>query len=110
MHVQVTFSGLTAGTTASHIHAATPNPFTGAAGVVTTTPTFTGFPPGVTAGSYDRFFDMTLASSYNPTFLNGPIAGGSTAVAETYLFNAMRDGKAYLNIHTTAFPGGEIRG
>lgn len=39
MGVQVTFSGLLGTTTASHIHAPTTNPFTGTAGVATTTPT-----------------------------------------------------------------------
>jgi len=38
--VHVTFSGLTGTTTASHIHAPTPAPFTGTAGVATQTPSF----------------------------------------------------------------------
>jgi hypothetical protein len=108
MRVEVTFSGLTTGTTASHIHAPTPAPFTGTAGVATTTPTFPGFPLGVTSGSYDQTFDMTLASSYNPAFVTAN--GGSVAAAEAALFSAMAAGEAYLNIHTTFAPGGEIRG
>ena len=32
------------------------------------------------------------------------------AAAETTLFNGLFAGTEYLNIHTTAFPGGEIRG
>src|SRR4051812_12331995 len=58
MRVQVTFSGLTGTTLASHIHA----PVLiagGAAGVATTTPTFAGFPLGVTSGNYDNTLDMT---------------------------------------------------
>src|SRR5215203_2321944 len=66
MRVQVTFSGLMAGVTASHIHAPTAVPGSGTAGVATTTPTFTGFPSGVTAGTYDNTFNMLLATSYNP--------------------------------------------
>ena len=49
LKLQMAFFGLTnvlSGTTASHIHAATVNPFTGTAGVATTTPTFAGFPLG----------------------------------------------------------------
>ena len=69
MRVQVSFSGLTSGTTASHIHSATAVPFTGTAGVATTTPTFTGFPGGVTAGTYDHTFNMLDAASYNPAFI-----------------------------------------
>jgi hypothetical protein len=105
MEVNVTFSGLVAPDTASHIHCCvSPG---GNAGVATTTPTFTGFPSGVTAGSYDQTFDMTLASSYNPAFVT---AQGSVANAEAALFAGLAAGNAYLNIHTTTFPGGEIRG
>lgn len=50
MEVQVQFTGLTGTTTASHIHCCTTTALTGAAGVATTTPTFTGFPTGVTSG------------------------------------------------------------
>jgi hypothetical protein len=107
MRVDVTFSGLNAGTTASHIHCCTTIPFSGTAGVATTTPTFPNFPLGVTSGSYDQTFDMTLASSYNPAFIT---AQGSISAAETALFNGMMSGNDYLNIHTTFAPGGEIRG
>jgi len=116
MRVQVSFKDLLAttstgapsGTTASHIHGPTPAPFTGAAGVATTTPTFPGFPLGVNAGSYDMTFNMTLASSYNPAFVTAN--GGSIAAAQAVLFDAIGTGRAYLNIHSTAFGGGEIRG
>src|SRR5688572_10424514 len=47
MRVEAHFSGLVAGVTASHIHAATAVPGVGTAGVATTVPTFTGFPSGV---------------------------------------------------------------
>jgi hypothetical protein len=108
MHVHVDFSGLTGPTTASHIHAATASPGTGTAGVATTTPYFTGFPIGVTSGTYDNVLDMTSSSSYNPSYITAN--GGSTASAEAALFAALAADKAYLNIHTQTFPGGEIRG
>jgi hypothetical protein len=76
--------------------------------VATTTPSFAGFPNGVTAGTYDNVLDLTLASSYNPTFVSNN--GGTTASAELALMNGAAQGKAYWNIHTQAFPGGEIRG
>ncbi|MDB5328307.1 MAG: hypothetical protein JWM57_3876, partial [Phycisphaerales bacterium] len=88
MRVQVTFTGLTGTTTASHIHAATPTPGTGTAGVATTTPTFAGFPLGVTAGSYDSTLDMTLASSYNPAYVTAN--GGTTSTAETSLLASLQ--------------------
>ena len=108
MTVQVNFTGLTGTTTASHIHGATAVAGAGTAGVATTTPTFVGFPLGVTSGSYSNVLDMTLASSYNPAYIVAN--GGTTASAEAALFAAIASGKAYLNIHTSTFGGGEIRG
>ena len=108
MRVQATFSGLLAGVTASHIHAPTAVAGTGTAGVATTLPTFPGFPSGVTAGTYDQTFNMLLASSYNPAYITNN--GGTPASAFAALRTAIGAGKAYLNIHSTMFPGGEIRG
>jgi CHRD domain/PEP-CTERM motif len=110
MQVSVIFSGLSGTTTASHIHCCLASPLlTGVnAGVATTTPLFTGFPTGVTSGSYSNLFDMTLASSYNPAFVT--LNGGTIAGAEAALFAGIEDEETYLNIHTSAFPGGEIRG
>lgn len=118
MRVQATFSGLVpqtsaglpSGTTASHIHAPTPIPLslTSTAGVATQVPTFAGFPSGVRAGTYDNTFDMTLNSSYNPAYITAN--GGTAASAFIALKTAIAAGRSYLNIHSNAFPGGEIRG
>lgn len=121
MLVNITFSGLVSttstgapsGTTASHIHCCLASPLlTGVnAGVATTTPTFPGFPLGVTSGTYSQLFDMTLASSYNPSFISGALVPSHTVTeAEAVLFAGIANEETYLNIHTTAFPGGEIRG
>ena len=106
MNVQVTFSGLTMGDTASHIHCCiAPG---GNVGVATTLPTFTNFPSGVTNGTYNNTFDLTLASSYNPAFVTA--SEGTTADAEAALLAGLAADDAYLNIHTTQNPSGEIRG
>lgn len=107
LRVAFSFSGLTGITAASHIHCCTAVPGTLTAGVATQTPTFVGFPLGVTFGTYDQTFDMTLASSYNPAFVT---AQGSIGNAFNALAAGLDGGNAYLNIHTDKFPGGEIRG
>jgi len=106
LRVQVTFSNLNSNTTASHIHCCVAPP--GNAGVATTTPSFVGFPLGVTAGSMDQTYDMTQASTWNAAFVTAN--GGTTAGAEAALIAGMAAGQAYLNIHSTTSPGGEIRG
>lgn len=108
MRVEASFSGLLGNVTAAHIHGATAVAGTGTAGVMTTTPSFTGFPTGVTSGTYDHTFDMTLSGSYNPTFITNN--GGTVSTAMNALVAALDDGKAYFNIHSSSFAGGEIRG
>jgi hypothetical protein len=117
MRVEATFSGLVGNVTASHIHCCTAAPGVGNIGVATQLPSFTLFPAGVGvhAGSYDHTFDMSLASSYNqtqsatsPGFLQ--INGNDVATAFNALVAGLDAHKAYLNVHTSSFPGGEIRG
>lgn len=102
------FSDLLGNTTASHIHAATLLPFTGTAGVATTTPSFAGFPLGVKSGTFYNVLDLTAASSYNPSYVTAN--GGTPAGAEAALAAAMAAGQAYWNVHSESFTGGEIRG
>jgi hypothetical protein len=105
MTVNVSFAGLANPTSVAHIHCCTPP---GAnASVATTTPTFPGFPVGVTTGTYLQTFDLTLASTYN---LANPALGGNVTAAEAAFIAGLVGGLAYFNIHTTGFPGGEIRG
>lgn len=107
-HLAADFSGLLGTTTAAHIHAATMFPNAGTAGVATQVPSFGGFPLGVGSGAYSQTFDMTLLSSWNPSFVTAN--GGTAAGAESSFVAAVAAERAYLNIHTTLYPGGEIRG
>jgi hypothetical protein len=106
MTISATFSGLTTGTTASQI-CCTIVPFAGFAGVATQVPSFMGFPLGVTSGTFFTVLDTTLASTYNPAFVT---ASGSVPAAEATLIGGLAAGTTYFNIHTTQFPGGEMRG
>ncbi len=110
LHVDVTFSGLEAGTTASHIHCCLPSPEAPGinVGVATTTPTFPGFPLTVTAGTYSHDFSLLDAATYNPAFVT--LEGGTILSARNALVAGIGAGETYLNIHTTLFQGGEIRG
>lgn len=108
IHVTAGFNGLSGTVTAGHIHCCTAVAGTGTAGVATPVPTFPGFPSGVTLGFYDAMFDMTLDSSWNPAFVTAN--GGTTGTAFSALLLGLESGKAYINIHTTTFGGGEIRG
>lgn len=77
----ITFSGLTANTTAAHFHAPA------APGVnAAVTLAHAGFPTGVTGGSYTKMDVLTAAQETN-----------------------LMAGLMYSNIHTTVLPGGELR-
>ena len=106
IQINASFSGLTSVDTDAHIHCCAPVGTN--AGVATTVPAFTGFPLGVTSGSFAATFDLTQASFYNPAFVT--TEGGTVALAEAALIAGIEGGQTYFNIHTTNFPGGEIRG
>jgi hypothetical protein len=72
-------------------------------------PSFTGFPLGVTSGSFDATYDMNILASWAPGFVNVN-GGGTVGGAIAALTAGLVAGQAYFNIHTTAFGGGEIRG
>lgn len=107
LRVMFDFADLVGTTTAAHIHGPTALPGAGTAGVITAVPFFPGFPVGVTSGSYDALFDTTLATTFNPAFVS---AVGGVAAAEIMLAESLAAGTAYLNVHTSFSPPGEIRG
>ena len=105
LSIEASFQGLTGLTSMAHIHCCVVPP--GNVGVATQTPSFIGFPLGVSAGSFSNSFDTTFTSTYNAPFIT---ANGGVAGAEAALFAGLLAGRAYFNIHTTTSPGGEIRG
>jgi hypothetical protein len=105
LRAEVPFRDLLAGATMAHIHCCTTDAFTGTAGVAIP---FVDFPLGVTAGTYTHAFDLTDASIYNPAFLAA--FGGTPASASAALIDGINGNEAYLNIHTSEYPAGEIRG
>ena len=108
MRVEANFTGLIGDVSVAHIHCCTAAPDTGAVGVATVTPTFTDFPSGVKSGAYDHTFDLNAASSLNPAFVTAN--GGDLSTAVNVLLAGFDSGRAYFNIHTSEFSGGEIRG
>lgn len=108
MAVLVNWTGLTGTTTIAHIHCCTALPLTGTASPATVVPTFPEFPVGTTSGSYQRLLSLTEAASYNPGFITAN--GGTVAGARAAFLAGLASERAYFNIHTTAFGGGEIRG
>ena len=110
LHLHEVFSGLIGTTTASHIHCCLPSPFLLGVNVpvATVPPAFPGFPLGVTSGDFVGDLDLKLLSAFNPPFVTAH--GGTVATAEAALIAGIEAGESYLNVHTTTFPGGEIRG
>ena len=104
--ITANFSGLTANTIAAHVHCCSAP--TANAMVAIETPSLPGFPLGVRAGSFSNSFSLLDANSYNPAFVS---AHGGTAIgARDFLVAGLVAGGSYFNIHSVAFPGGEIRG
>ena len=108
MRVEVTFSGLLGTSTIGHIHCCTTTPGSGAMPPATQVPSFVGFPTGATSGTYDHTFDLLDSATYNPAFVTAN--GGTVQGAELAFLSGLDTGRAYMNVHSTVFPGGEIRG
>lgn len=105
LRAEVPFDDLLAGTTVAHIHCCTTEAFTGVAPPAIS---LVDFPMMVTAGSYTHTFDLGDPAVYEPAFLAS--FGGTASAASAALLDAMNANQAYLNIHTSEYPNGEIRG
>jgi len=105
MRVEAAFQNLTGNTTASHIHCCTDAP--GNAGVATTVPTF---PASRWASPRQLRPDVRphVRGELQPHLVNNN--GGTVDSARAALLAGLAAGRAYLNIHSSFRPGGEIRG
>jgi hypothetical protein len=99
--IDISWDGLTGPITIAHTHCCA---LQGANG-----PVAIDFnPPLIASGSLSRFYDLNLASTYTAGFINNN--GGTVAGARAAFLAGLTSGRAYYNLHTAAFPGGEIRG
>ncbi len=99
--VFLSWTGLTGPAIGGHVHCCAPQ---GA-----NAPVAIDFgPSGVATGSLTRSFDLTAAGTFTSGFIIAN--GGTIATAKTAFVNGLISGGGYYNVHTTAFPGGEIRG
>jgi hypothetical protein len=105
IQIVAAFFGLTTPDVAAHIHCCAPLGTN--VGVATTVPAFAGFPLNVTQGTYvSPLFSLEDSTFYNPAFVT---LEGGLEQAETALIAGIENQQTYFNIHTTMFPGGEIR-
>ena len=102
------FSGLSGTSTQAHFHCCTAVPLTGTSGIAVDSPSLLGFPIGVTLGTFDASLDLDDPANFNAAFLTA--AGNSTDVAISRVIGGFTDHTSYMNIHSTTFQGGEIRG
>ncbi len=107
--IDVDWTGLSGSTTVAHIHCCTADPNMGTVGVAVTPGTLPLFPVGVTSGNYSAMIDLDLATSFTAGFVTN-FAGGQLTLAQESLVAGFNSGRAYLNIHSSNFGGGEIRG
>lgn len=108
LEIDAIWFGLSGATTVAHVHCCTTTPGTGTAGVAVTPGTLPGFPVGTSFGSYNVTLDLTSAATYTGAFLTA--SGGTAAGASARLLTNLNEGRAYFNVHSTTFAGGEIRG
>lgn len=105
LSVTITFSGLTTPNAAAHIHCCVP---IGTNGPVAIDFVDAGFPTGVTSGTYSQTFDLSVLTTYTTGFRTAN--GGTIASVQAAFLAGLNSGRTYFNIHTSQFPGGEIRG
>jgi hypothetical protein len=105
MLVDLPFRDLEGTTVEAHVHCCASAAFTGVAPVALP---FPDFPAGVSTGTYSNAIPLGEEMSYDPAFLS--THGGTAQSASSALIDAINANEAYVNIHTSKYPNGEIRG
>jgi hypothetical protein len=103
--VDMPFIGLAGTTIYADIHCCT---YASGSGVAPLALPLVGFPIGVREGNYSATLQLAENWTYDPAFLES--TGGTAKGGFLTMVNALDAGTAYVNIHTSAFPNGEIRG
>jgi hypothetical protein len=106
LRLRLPFDDLLGDTVSAHIHCCTVDAFGGAAGRAT--PNLPDFPTGVKNGLYEYNFSLADPAFFGPEFLAA--TGGTAASAASVLMDGLLLHEAYINIHSTLYPDGEIRG
>lgn len=104
LNVSVTYTNLQAPITIGHIHCCAPVGANAGVAIDFEPPEL----PADLSGSFMRSFNLLDMSSYTGGFLAAN--GGTAAGAKAALLLAFDQERAYVNIHTSLFPAGEIRG
>lgn len=103
LRVSLTVDGLVGTLADGHIRS--PAPFGVNTGVSVG---FPGLPLGSRSFSYETTLDLLNTATYRAAFLAAN--GGTAAGARDALITHLSTGLAYVNVHSTSRPAGEIRG
>jgi hypothetical protein len=105
LRVDMPFSDLVGTSLEAHIHCCTTDAFTGTSDVAIP---FADFPTGVKSGTFSATLPLYEEATYDPAFLAAN--GGTVKGAASAFVDGLNANQAYVNIHTSAYPEGEIRG
>lgn len=108
LSVWVQWSGLTGPSVQAHIHCCVANP-PGNVGIALDL-WLTSDPARPATGTYSAVYDLDDVNPFRAAFTtaNGGTAAGAFAALRAAMDSG--DGRAYFNLHTATYPGGEIRG
>jgi hypothetical protein len=105
MDVHLAFDQVSSGASSAAIHGLAPTPLVGTAIVATP---MLSFPTGVTTATYEHTIDLASGDSYTSEFVGA--SGGTVSDALNHLVSGLIHGQMYLNISSSSYPDGEIRG